>query len=392
MSRWTGAVEWKRKLGALAASSPACGRAPGRSADRGAVYAVLLQAKRGRGGRVVALSAKSGNTLWSRALPSRAESSPLLDRGRLYFGSESGTVYALRASDGAVRWTFKASGAVKGALALDRGRLFFGDYSGAMYAIRRSDGSKLWRVNAAGGRAFGLGGGRFYSSAAVSYGRVYIGSTNGAVYSFVARNGKLAWRKQTGAYVYASPAVGAAPGGRPTVWIGSYNGTFYALDAQDGRVRWSRDLGGKISGSASVIGNVVFVSSIGLKSSWALDAGRGTVEWKTRRGAFSPAVSDGRRIYFNGYSSLFGLDPKGMRFAAAPAQSAEAAKRKRIGDHARAVRLRSLRRKAARHHAYLRVLCRRIQRQPHHRRARLRAHGCYAYWAWVERERKRLRR
>jgi outer membrane protein assembly factor BamB len=383
VSRWTGAVDWKRKLGTLAASSPACGH--------GTVYSVLLQGKRGRGGRIVALSAKTGAVRWSRVLPSRAESSPLLDRGRLYFGSEDGTVYALRASDGAIRWTYKASGAVKGALALDRGRLFFGDYSGAVHAIRRSDGGKVWKVRAAGSRAFGLGGGRFYSSPAVSYGRVYIGSTNGAVYSFAARNGKLAWRKQTGAYVYASPAVGEAPGGRPTVWIGSYNGTFYALDAQKGRVRWSRNLGGKISGTAAVVGDLVFVSSIGLKSSWALDAGSGVVRWKTRRGAFSPGISDGRRIYFNGYSSLFGLDAKGVRFAKTPARSAGAMKRKQAADHARARHIRYLRRKAARHNAYLKSLCRRISRTDAPR-AQLRKHGCYAYWEWVARERKRLRR
>lgn len=383
VSRWTGHVEWKRKLGDLAASSPACGH--------GTIYTVLLRDKRRHGGRVVALWANSGAVRWSRPLPSRSESSPLLDDGRLYFGTENGTVYALRASDGAVRWTYKAAGAVKGALALDRGRLFFGDYSGAVYAIRRADGSKLWKVRAAGGHAFGLGGGRFYSSPAVSYGRVYIGSTNGAVYSFAARNGKLAWRKQTGAYVYASPAVGEAPGGRPTVWIGSYNGTFYALDARSGRVRWSRDLGSKISGSAAVIGNLVFVSSLGLKSSWALDAGSGVVRWKTRRGAFSPVISDGRRIYFNGYSSLFGLDPAGVRFSVAPAHSAEAAKRKRAADHKRARHLRYLRRKRARHNAYLRVTCRRIQRRSGDQRAALRKHDCYAYWAWVARERARMR-
>ncbi len=383
ISRWTGAVAWKRKLGDLAASSPACGH--------GVVYAVLLRDKRGAGGRVVALWARSGAVRWSRPLPSRAESSPLLDDGRLYFGSENGTVYALRASDGAVRWTYKASGAVKGALALDRGRLFFGDYSGSVYAIRRADGSKLWKVHAAGGRAFGIGGGRFYSSAAVSYGRVYIGSTNGAVYSLATSNGKLAWRKQTGAYVYASPAVGEAPGGRPTVWIGSYNGTFYALDARSGRVRWSRDLGGKISGTATVIGNLVFVSSIGLKRSWALSAGDGSVEWTTRRGAFSPAVSDGRRIYFNGYSSLFGLDPAGVRFSPAPARSAKAAARKRAADHKRARHVRYLRRQRARHNAYLRDTCRRIQRRSGDQRAALRAHRCYAFWEWVAAERKRLR-
>ncbi|MET0559537.1 MAG: PQQ-binding-like beta-propeller repeat protein [Solirubrobacterales bacterium] len=301
LSRQRGTVLWKRKLGDLAASSPVCGD--------GRVYAVLLRAKTGAGGRVVALSVRSGRIRWSRRLPSRAESSPLLAAGRLYFGTENGTIYALRARDGAVRWTFRASGAVKGALALDRGRLFFGDYSGHLYAVRRADGRKLWRVDAAGGGAFGIGAGRIYSTPAVAYGRVYVGSTSGAVSSFAARNGTRAWRTTTGAYGYASPAVGTAPEGRPTVWIGSYNGTFYALDARSGRVRWSRHLGGKISGSASVVGDLVFVSSLGRKSTWALRAGSGATVWWTRRGAFTPVVADRRRIYFNGYSSIFGLDP-----------------------------------------------------------------------------------
>jgi outer membrane protein assembly factor BamB len=383
ISRWTGAVEWRSKLGMLAAGSPAC--------SHGVVYAVLLLGKSGGGGRVVALSQRTGHILWSRSLPSRAESSPLLDHGRLYFGSENGTIYALRASDGAVRWTYRASGAVKGALALDDGRLFFGDYSGSVYAIRRSDGSQLWKVGASGSRAFGIGGGHFYSSPAVAYGRVYIGSTNGAVYSFAAANGNLAWRKQTGAYVYASPAVGAAPDGSATVWIGSYSGTFYALDAQNGNVRWSRDLGGKISGSATVIGDLVFVSSINLKTSWALGAGTGTTVWKTHRGAFNPAISDGRRIYFNGYSSLFALDPAGVSFATRSPQGAASARRKHAADVARARHQRYLRHVARVHHAYLKVVCRRILHNPSRQKTRLRAHHCYAYWTWVGAERKRLR-
>lgn len=306
ISRLTGKVLWKRKLGYLAAASPACGGA--------SVYALLLQRGKGiKGGRVVALTQKGGRTRWSRKLPSRAESSPLLDRGRLLFGSEDGTVYNLNAHNGNVRWRYKASGAVKGALALSDGKLFFGDYKGKLHAIRRRDGRKVW-VAGTKGAGFGLSSGQFYSTPAVAYGRVYIGNTDGNVYSFASANGKLAWRTGTGDYVYASPAVGEVAGGPPTVWLGSYDGTFYALNAKSGQKRWTRKLGSKISGSASVIGDLVFVSDLGKKSTWALGANTGKTLWKTGRGAFNPVISDGRRIYFNGYSSIFGLDPSGVRF------------------------------------------------------------------------------
>ena len=94
ISRLTGRVRWKAKLGYLAASSPACaGAASTRSCSRAA--------RGSRPGASMALDAKNGRVRWSRKLPSRAESSPLVDSGRLYFGTEDGTVYALRARDGA---------------------------------------------------------------------------------------------------------------------------------------------------------------------------------------------------------------------------------------------------------------------------------------------------
>jgi outer membrane protein assembly factor BamB len=300
LSRRTGKPRWKRKLGELAASSPAC--------SHGVVYAVVLErTRKSKGGRVVAVSAKNGRTLWSRKLPSRAESSPLLDHGRLFFGTEDGTVYSLRATDGDVRWTYKAKGAVKGALALDDGKLFFGDYGGHVQAIRRSNGHKVWRVTPSK-RPLGLGEGNFYSSAAVSYGRVYIGSTNGNVYSFSTADGKLAWRKRTGDFVYASPAVGQAGGAGPSVYVGSYDGRFYALDARTGRPRWVRSLGKKISGAATIVGDLVFVSDLAKHTTWALGAKTGQTTWKTKRGGFNPVISDGRRIYFTGFTSLFALD------------------------------------------------------------------------------------
>jgi outer membrane protein assembly factor BamB len=312
ISRATGKVRWKRKLGALAASSPAC--------KGDSVYSVLLERGRNvRGGRVVSVDAATGRTRWSRKLPSRAESSPLLDRGRLYFGTEDGTVYALRAEDGAVRWRTKAAGAVKGALALADGKLYFGDYGGRVHAVRRADGAKVWESSTSGSR-LGLSSGNFYSSPAVAYGRVYIGNTDGFVYSFSSDDGDLAWRKRTGGFVYASPAVAQVPGGEPTVYIGSYDGRFYALNARTGDERWSRTLGGRISGAATVIGDLVWVSDLGRKSSWALGARTGQTVYKTRRGSFNPAISDGRRIYFNGYSSLFALDPAGGGFDRESAQ------------------------------------------------------------------------
>jgi len=290
----TGRTLWKRKLGSLAASSPAYAK--------GTIYAVLLERHHGAGaGRIVALDAEDGRTRWSRKLPSRAESSPLVDRGRIFFGSEDGTVYSLRARDGSIRWRYDAGGAVKAGLAMDRHRtLYFGAYGGSVHAIRARDGSVKWRTSA---------GGNLYSTPAVAYDRVYVGSTDGNVYSFGASTGRLAWRHATGSYVYGSPAVAKVPKGKPTVYIGSYDSKLYALDARSGRPRWTRNAEGRISGGAVVLGDMVFYSTLN-KVTTAVGARTGRFMWRMRHGKFNPAVSDGRRIYLVGSTSLFALTPK----------------------------------------------------------------------------------
>jgi outer membrane protein assembly factor BamB len=318
ISRRTGKVRWRAKLGYLAASSPAC--------HDGTVYSVLLARGKGiRAGRVVAVAGYTGRTRWSRKLPSRSESSPLIDHGRLYFGSEDGTVYAMDIADGAIKWTYKAGGAVKGAVALDGdGRLFFGDYNGQVTALRRADGKPLWKTGTDGG-AFGLKSGNFYAGAAVAYGRVYIGNTDGFVYSFSARDGKLAWRHKTGGYVYSSPAISPVRGG--TVYAGSYDGKLYAFDARTGNVKWTRRSGGKISGGPVVIGDLVFYSNLSRKSTAAVGAATGAPVWSIGRGAFNPVISDGRRIYLVGYTNLYAFAEQG-RTAQGTLTGAARAKRK----------------------------------------------------------------
>jgi len=339
IAKKTGRVRWKRKLGDLAASSPAVGN--------GRVYVTLLQrGKNTRAGRVLALRARDGKILWTRPLPSRSESSPVLANDRLYFGSENGTVYSLRASDGAVRWTFKAGGEVKSGLALADGKLYFGDYSGRVHAIRQRDGSRAWTSGTRGNR-FGTSSGNFYSTPAVAYGRVYIGNTDGRVYSFASSNGKLAWSKSTGGFVYGSPAVAAVPGGRPSVYVGSYSGRFFALDGRTGRVRWSHDAGGKISGGATVIGDIVYFANLSKKSTVGLGARTGRKVFDFGRGSFNPVVSDGRDIFLTGYSSLYALRPlsaRGKRRAAQSARSSRYQATKRRSERRRDTRRACLRR------------------------------------------------
>jgi outer membrane protein assembly factor BamB len=295
----TGHTFWSARLGKLSASTPAV------SAED--VYATVLGSGHPhKPGRIVALNAHTGHIIWFRSLPSPSESSPLLDHGRLFFGSQNGTVYALDASTGRVLWTYHASGSVKASPTIADGHLYFGDYSGHVQAISAQTGRLIWRSSSEGTL---LGSGTFYSTAAAIYGRIFLGNTDGRVYAYDAVTGKLDWAVQTGAYVYASPAVTNAPGLGPTIYLGSYDGVFYALNARSGHISWRFDAGGKISGSATIIGNVVYFADLGEHRTYGLGISTGRVIFTKDTGAFDPVISDGSNIYLTGLTGVYALTP-----------------------------------------------------------------------------------
>jgi outer membrane protein assembly factor BamB len=303
ISAATGRVRWRRHIGGLSASAPAVGG--------GKVYAVVNKGSASGGiagagrGRLVALDASTGQIRWSRQLASASESSPLATQGRIYIGSQDGTVYCVLATSGRVVWRYRAGGAVKAGIALSNKRLVVAAYGGTVTALRAGSGSVIWRSGTSG-RSFGRAG-NFYGTPAVAFGRVYAGNTDGRVYSFAASSGKLAWAHSTGNYVYGAPAVADVPGMKPAVFVGSYSGQFMALDARSGSVIWSKGGFGKISGAGSVIGDVVYFSSLSQRRTYALGARTGRTLWSLGKGAFNPAISDGIRVYITGYGSEYGF-------------------------------------------------------------------------------------
>lgn len=300
LNKKTGHTVWRKKLGQLSASTPAV--------TANTVYVTILSSGHpNTPGRVVALNSKNGAIRWFRGLPSRAESSPLLDHGKLFFGSEAGTVYALSARNGSVLWSYHAGGSVKASPSLSGGILYFGDYSGHVQAVSERTGRLIWISSSEGAL---LGSGTFYSTSAVVYGRVFLGNTDGRVYAYDASSGKLDWAVQTGDYVYSSPAVTNAPGLGPTIYLGSYSGMFYAIDARSGHVDWTFGTHGRISGSATIVGKIVYFADLGEHRTFGLGISTGRLEFTKDTGGFDPVISDGKNIYLTGQTGLYGLAPR----------------------------------------------------------------------------------
>ncbi|HLY86304.1 MAG TPA: PQQ-binding-like beta-propeller repeat protein [Gaiellaceae bacterium] len=295
---------WTVHVGRCEAASPAIDRL-----GRGSVYETFLNrhpcgrdaAKTGDGELLVVAAGPSHRLRWKKHLGA-SETSPLIVDNRVYVGDAQGDVYSLRTVDGRTVWHVQVGGAVKGALAYDRGYIFFGAYDGDLYALRASDGKQIWRAQSA--RDWFGGHGAFYSTPAVAYSRVYLGSTDGHVYSFGEQSGKLRWSYRTGGYVYGSPAVW-----RSRVFVGSYDGTFYALDAATGTLLWKFHANGPISGSATVVDGIVYFATLHRRT-YGLDARTGKQVWTLPDGAFTPVVTDGKRLYVIGWGKVYAFSPR----------------------------------------------------------------------------------
>lgn len=305
----TGRVLWKRSIGRLNASSP--------TYYRHYLYIVNLVP-----GHVVKLDANTGRVIWKRSLPGRAESSPAVVGHTLYFGCENDQLFALSTHDGHVRWATTLGGPVKAAPAYRHGVLYVGDYGGYMNAVQARTGRLLWQT-ASLGQGFGTSG-EFYSTPALAFGRVYAGNNDHRVYSFDQRTGALAWSHSTGGYVYSGPAVASTQRTPPTVYIGSFDGNIYALDAKTGETRWAHSAGGEVVGSLTAIGNIVYVAEFSTGATNGYDMRTGRLVFHYPTGTYTPVISDGRRIYLVGYSSINALQPYRYRAAVAGNRRARA--------------------------------------------------------------------
>jgi outer membrane protein assembly factor BamB len=247
-------------------------------------------------GRLIVLNRATGRPIWGIGGLGRTESSPLVYRGRVFFGDEDGYLYAVSIRTHRIVWKYNTGGAVKGAPAELNGRIVVGSYSGSVVCLN-FDGRLLWRTSSGGL----FGSDQYYATPALAYDTVYIGSIGNRIVAFDLHNGGQRWSYSTGGWVYSSPAVW-----RNLVFEGSYDNYFYALSAATGHLVWRFNAGAQISGAPTVLNGIVYVSSLA-GHTWGLDARTGHVVWRFHDGRYSPVTADRGTIYLNGHYRLYAL-------------------------------------------------------------------------------------
>ncbi|CAK0738119.1 Outer membrane protein assembly factor BamB [Gammaproteobacteria bacterium] len=188
-------------------------------------------------GRVVGLSATDGGRMWvfSRTVPIlslRGTSAPLIAKGRVFVGLDSGHLISLGLQDGHVLW--EAIVAVpKGRSELERmvdidsdpvlfdGTLYVAAFQGQVVAVNAVDGQLYWAREISS--ATGLG---------IDRNHVYVTDEDSVVWALDRSTGSALWRQE----VLRNRALTAPAPYGDAVLVGDLEGYLHSLDREDGRI------------------------------------------------------------------------------------------------------------------------------------------------------------
>jgi outer membrane protein assembly factor BamB len=220
---------------------------------------VLYQAySTGSGGKIMALDAKTGNELWNARLAGNwiVESTPVVQDGKVYVGSDGGWIISLDASTGKELWRKKPAGGWMHSMpAISEGKLYIGYQGGLLVALDAPTGKELWRYKS--NDASYIHGNATGSSPAVADGIVYMGFPDGNIAALDAMNGSLKWTYRTNGGIISSAAISGE-----TVFIGSNDGHLYAFDRLTGQPLWQHEIGAWVASSPAISGNTLVVGAL----------------------------------------------------------------------------------------------------------------------------------
>ncbi len=209
----------------------------------------------------VAVDAKTGKELWrqdqsldvtyTRRLDQwdYHDSSPIIDKEVVYYGSRSGNIFGFDVNSGMLVWKFAASekSAVRTTPIIDNGVLYYGDWDGFYRAVDIAEKKVLWE------NSYKY---VFQSGAAITNGVLFIG-------------------------------------GRDT--------NFYAIDCKTGKSIWSYTEPNRswITGDPLIDGDIVYFPTSDAKTVYAMRINDGSIvaKYPIYKNAFSKAIIDKEKLY-----------------------------------------------------------------------------------------------
>jgi len=225
-------------------------------------------------GEALALDAATGAVLWRKKLGAPVRAAPTVANGTIYFTGSSNEVFALRASDGNEVWKYQGTGgratiASSPSPAVSQGFVVIPTTAGEIIAFTASDGLEAWSdaLTSSDPAATATNIGSVAGRPVIDGDQVIAISNAGRMGAFALQNGDRQWTRDIS--------------GSQTPWVAGdhvfviINGkTLMALSRRTGGVRWSKDLPGKVwAGPVLGGGRLLAVSSDGQLASISAQTG-----------------------------------------------------------------------------------------------------------------------
>ncbi|BCU06064.1 outer membrane protein assembly factor BamB [Allochromatium tepidum] len=196
-------------------------------------------------GRVAALAADSGRTLWQRETGLAFSGGPDVAGERLVLGTSQGELVALSTQDGRELWRTQLGSEVLSVPRLGAdGRVFVHTLDDSLHGLDAATGQSQWRIDYPP-PVLTLRGS---STPALTENGIIVGLSGGKLVKLDPKDGLPLWEvivtRPSGrselariADIDADPVVVGS-----TVYVGAYNGDLAAVDRELGEVLWRREL------------------------------------------------------------------------------------------------------------------------------------------------------
>jgi outer membrane protein assembly factor BamB len=233
---------------------------------------------------------RAGRVAWTTQTNGPIRSTPMVQHGHAFFGSDDGHLYAARIlAEGRISWKKNCNSAVRSRPAVTEDRIIVGTDSGEVIAFDLA-GEVKWRCTRAKRAVL--------SSPVVHEQIVYYGSLDAHLYAVDVKSGFVSWRTRFG----GSLVGGSLIIGR-TLYIGCADGHMYALDlSANGRVLWRFRTDGQIvSTPAFANGAIYFGSADG--HVYCVDIKKGQLRWKYETSGpitSSPCIPENSNVLYIG--------------------------------------------------------------------------------------------
>jgi outer membrane protein assembly factor BamB len=257
---------WKISLLPEGKSTDAFGG--GLASDGQRIYATSVY------GEALALDASTGAVQWRKKLGAPVRAAPTVTDGAIYFTGSSNEVFALRASDGGELWKYQGTGgratvASSPSPAVAQGIVVIPTTAGEITAFTASDGLEAWSdaLNSNDPSATATNIGSVAARPVIEGGQVFAISNAGRMAAYSLKDGERQWSREIS--------------GSQTPWVAGdhvfviVNGkSLMALSRRTGSVRWTKELPGKIwAGPVLGGGRLLAVSSDGQLASISAQTG-----------------------------------------------------------------------------------------------------------------------